>query len=593
MIGISVMVTTLPAALLIARECKKLDPKVQIVLGGPEVSTGDLEVMRNFEQVDSIVRGEGEKTLLEILEAIKARHSFSGIPGLTFRANGEIIRNPDREYISDLDALPYLQYDLLPYVNEYDSPAIEGGRGCPYNCEFCSTSKMWGQKFRIKTPARLTREISRVSAEFKRRFKAKTAPVVSLIHDNLLANKKIAYRFLNIMAHKKMRWACSARLDHLDEKMVNRLKAAGCSGVFIGVESASPRIQQAIKKNLPVQKLPAILEELSKNRIIATLSYMIGLPEETPRDLSLTLLSALRSRLYDLPPRVQYSILCVLRGSGIYNRLIAGAGRGKLIYSPQAAPLRLTEPALERMIKKYPKIFSAFYCLRRKHLISQDLCKIDRLFYFLTKYYPLTTLLMINHSKLSAYQWGMRVIDRFEKWGIDWKWESGKRGKRRYYLAQFNKYLKEEVVSELIYEAFAHERTMNRIGESEIKAKAGEIKLTLSSRPIKNRDAIIRSYKYPIHKAGKAVKNNTYNLPAQATCLGYVPNTDNKLMVPLDQLALILLRSFNGRNSLRSIIDSCRSQAVNNNDLKIIKKAIMREINFLYKNGLIVLRRKR
>ena len=229
-IGLSVMCTTLPAALLVAEECKKIAPQIPIIFGGPEVTFEEEAVLKTFKQVDLIVRGEGEITLLELLNALEKRQPLSDIPGITYRENGGIIRTPDRPFIQDLDRLPYPDYSLLPHLEKYETGNIEAGRGCPFNCTFCSTCKMWKRHFRMKSSKRLIKEM----LQQKKIFRERKDLHIPITHDNFLASKKAANKFLSQIKHKKIEWSCLSRLEPLGEALIAKLKKAGCSDIYIG-----------------------------------------------------------------------------------------------------------------------------------------------------------------------------------------------------------------------------------------------------------------------------------------------------------------------------------------------------------------------
>lgn len=416
-LGFSVMCNTLPTTLLIAEECKKLAPQLPIIFGGPEVCFEEIEVLETFKQINIIVRGEGEITLVEVLKALENKKNLSDILGITFRENNRIIRNPDRPFIKDLDDLPYLDFSLLPHIEKYKKVRIEAGRGCPFNCTFCSTCKVWKRNFRIKSPKRLLEELKQVYCTFKKDENFR----ISLIHDNFLSSRKAAEEFLSLTADENLTWSCSVRFEALDETLVKRLKQAGCRRIFLGIESGSPEMQKEIKKNLPLPRLPQILEMLSQNDIQAVLSFIMGFPGERISQINQTVLMALRLRLNFFGPSAAIWIhpFTFLKGSELYNKAKEKVGQAEF-WVPDMSPLLTDLPAERALIKKYPHIFPSFYYMGNDELLPEILQKICLLFNFLIDFFPRTTLALLDFFSATPSQLWEKIIPFFEEKNVDW-----------------------------------------------------------------------------------------------------------------------------------------------------------------------------
>jgi hypothetical protein len=136
-LGFTSMCNSYPAALAMARECKRLDPDCVVIFGGPQASAVDRETLEAFPFVDIIVRGEGEETLPELLTALAAREPLNGVAGITFRAGDAVVSTESRLAIASLDDLPFPNFRLVPDLEQYfagqevKEAAIEAGRGCP------------------------------------------------------------------------------------------------------------------------------------------------------------------------------------------------------------------------------------------------------------------------------------------------------------------------------------------------------------------------------------------------------------------------------------------------------------------------------
>jgi radical SAM superfamily enzyme YgiQ (UPF0313 family) len=150
--GFSTVCSSYPLTLRIASEVKRRRRDSVIVLGGPEASVVDVATLRAFPEINLIVRGEAEHTLPELVDALARGESLARIPGVTFRNDQEITRNPDAPLVMDLDALPFPAFHLFPDVRFCRHFPLELGRGCPFSCTFCSTNDFFRRRFRLKSP---------------------------------------------------------------------------------------------------------------------------------------------------------------------------------------------------------------------------------------------------------------------------------------------------------------------------------------------------------------------------------------------------------------------------------------------------------
>ncbi|MCX6759735.1 MAG: radical SAM protein, partial [Candidatus Nealsonbacteria bacterium] len=161
-IGISCNFTNaVPYCINYIKDIKKKFPETIIISGGNHATLVPEDLL--FNGCDYIVCGEGELTFKEVLQKLLKKETLSGLDGLCYLNNGEIVRNSARELIKDLDSLPlndYSYFNLEPYFKRSGLRYIsmETSRGCYYNCAFCSTVKMWGNNYRHKSPERILEE---------------------------------------------------------------------------------------------------------------------------------------------------------------------------------------------------------------------------------------------------------------------------------------------------------------------------------------------------------------------------------------------------------------------------------------------------
>ncbi len=157
------MTTAIESAFRVAQEVKKAKPTTIVVIGGPHVTFIDDEILLNETNIDIIVRGEGEQTIIEIAQKVTNNETLYNITGTTVRKDNRIIRNPDRDLIENLDELPFpsldhFQLDRYRIFGRRMFPVITS-RGCPFQCSFCITSRVFGKKTRMRTPESVVNEL--------------------------------------------------------------------------------------------------------------------------------------------------------------------------------------------------------------------------------------------------------------------------------------------------------------------------------------------------------------------------------------------------------------------------------------------------
>lgn len=293
-IGLSVMGATLPIALAICAELRELGSKARLVLGGPGTTGVDKAVLERFAAVDAVLRGEAERALPELLAAWSAKRDAKGIAGVTWRdANGVVQRESNREGIRDLNDLPRPAWHLLPPLSDYKLVTgeadglvpVDSGRGCVYDCSFCTIGRYWNRRSRTVPAARLVEEVHEAAALVGARN-------VYLCHDIFGADRAHALEFCAGMQARgaAVPWECRARVDHLDAELLERMAAAGCYRVLLGVESASSVVREQCEKRMaadtPVLEL---IETCARAGITPILSFILGLPGEGDDELALTL----------------------------------------------------------------------------------------------------------------------------------------------------------------------------------------------------------------------------------------------------------------------------------------------------------------
>ncbi|MEZ6187379.1 MAG: radical SAM protein [Planctomycetota bacterium] len=299
LIGITTWSYNFGITMEFVEEVKRKHPQVPIVLGGPHVTFVDTQVLEQFPSVDYVLRDEGDRTFPQLLRALEYAdppQKLALIPGLTWRRGGEVVRNPSGGVIEDLDALPLPAYHLVEprdYLACNPVIPLEAGRGCPYNCNFCSTTNMFQRKYRVKSAPRLVDEIAwGIEHLGTNRFE--------LLHDNLVAKKSYVLELCQEIRERNLdvEWSCTSRTDNLTEELAEAMFLAGCTSIFFGIESLSVERQAWTGKKLKPAKIHEAVEVTARQHIKPSTGIIIGFPEETDEELNETLLAAARWRAH-------------------------------------------------------------------------------------------------------------------------------------------------------------------------------------------------------------------------------------------------------------------------------------------------------
>ena len=290
MIGITSVTVTFSSALQAARAIKESYPRAFIVLGGPHVTVLDEQTLNEHPEVDIVVRGEGEQTILELAGLVFESNlkGLQGVAGITFRKNGQIVRTNDRAFIQELDELPYPSFKHFPLAKyrrfgKLILPIITS-RGCSFRCSFCLAPRMAGKQFRARSPKNVVDELIWLRDVYE-------SDAITF-HDETFTHDKM--RVLEICEEIKKRnvglpWDCSTRVDKISEEVLAKMKEANCQLVSFGVESGSQKMLNAMRKGTTVEQNERAIRWAKEIGISVTISVVIGYPGETTDTLKQTL----------------------------------------------------------------------------------------------------------------------------------------------------------------------------------------------------------------------------------------------------------------------------------------------------------------
>lgn len=261
-------------------------------LGGPYPSLAPVETLQI--EADFCVVGEGELPLLDIIDNPE---TFSCVDNVCFRSGTTIICNKNRSECYPLDDLPYPALDLLPPIEQYqnikddywymEKPTYEfpimGGRGCAYQCTFCSTRKIWTQ-YRRRNPHAIVEEISLLVKEYGDVF-------IDFQDDMFTLNKSWVTSICNLLLRENVEitWSCCTRVDCVNDELLTLMKEAGCTNMDLGIESINDHVLRYIRKGYTAKDVKKGLSAIINHGIHSETTYIVNLPIETKEDILKTI----------------------------------------------------------------------------------------------------------------------------------------------------------------------------------------------------------------------------------------------------------------------------------------------------------------
>ncbi len=269
------------------KDIREIRGDVPIIFFGPAPSDRPAEFV--VDDYAYVVRGEPEYTMLELSKALETNSAVYGIKSVSFRRNGEILNNANREPIEDLDALPFPARHLLEERDVYYNPklgkrpftAVCTSRGCSYRCIYCvpsslSFSRELEYKHHVgKKPPVRKRSPENIIEEFKL-LKSQGYKAVNVQDDQFVWGEERTIKICEGIKDLDMVWGCSARSDHLTEPVVKAMAAAHCKFIDLGVESFNQEILDYVKKDIDVKKNEEAINLVKKYGVSAKINIMFG-----------------------------------------------------------------------------------------------------------------------------------------------------------------------------------------------------------------------------------------------------------------------------------------------------------------------------
>ena len=288
-VGMTATTPLFDSCIKIAEKLKEVNSNIKIVLGGPHITALPKESL-SFKSVDFVIMGEGEYTMLELVETIEKKGDFSKIKGVGYKEKDKNILNPVRELITNLDELPFPARDLIEnnlYLKMYTGKQytlIVTTRGCPYSCTFCDSAVTFGHRARFRSAQNVIDEIKGIIDRYGIRD-------ITFTDDTFTLDKKRTIEICKKIIENKLdiSFICSSRANTIDEERLSWLKKAGCWQITFGLESGDNDILKMMKKGITVEQARQAIQLTKKFGIGTHASFIIGSPGDNLQTINKTI----------------------------------------------------------------------------------------------------------------------------------------------------------------------------------------------------------------------------------------------------------------------------------------------------------------
>ncbi len=363
-VGISIVTPKVYDAIELANCIKKQFPDITIIAGGPHATLMPEELLLKCPAINFVIQGEGEIRMEGLIKNIKNKEEIKKLDGIAFWENGQLINNPPKEYLENLNTIPLPARDLidiLKYSNHLKtsiSPAttMMTSRGCPFQCIYCS-KPVTGSKLRSLSPENVIKEIESLQKEYGIRE-------IVFYDDSFTLDRERTMKICDLIIQNgiKLAWQCETRVNLVDKELLEKMKQAGCYLIAYGIESGSDRVLKILKKGITVEQVKKAVETTKKAGIRIIGYFMLGIPGETEEEIKQTIKFA---KELDID-FAQFAIATAYPGTELYE--IAKAQNkitsdwSKSIYALGGKPLvGLSDVSIDKLYGYMKKAYRSFY----------------------------------------------------------------------------------------------------------------------------------------------------------------------------------------------------------------------------------------
>jgi radical SAM superfamily enzyme YgiQ (UPF0313 family) len=279
-IGVTATTLLYKSAMQLIAIAKQMQPQAVTVLGGSHGTFWDENALQENPSLDIVVRREGEQTFIELTDKLQSQSSLNSVLGITFRNEDKIVRNQDRPFIENLDALPFPAHHLMPLENLKHNGKIifplVSSRGCVFWCDFCSTVRMFGRGYRMRSPKNVVDEMQLVHDKYG-------VDQVTFYDDAFSVDRSRVVKICEELHARKLqiKWDCGTRVDMVDRELMKTMRDAGCFAVWLGVESGSEAILGAMNKRIKLDQTRLAYKTAHQLGLMTIANVVLGFPGET------------------------------------------------------------------------------------------------------------------------------------------------------------------------------------------------------------------------------------------------------------------------------------------------------------------------
>ena len=280
-VGVTCTTLTYKSALKIVKIAKEVWPNCITAIGGPHVTFWDEQALQEEPSIDIVVRREGEETVLELAQRVENNKSYLDLAGTSCRNGAATVKNPDRPLLEDLDSLPYpalhlwqhtenlRKYGTIPYP-------VMTSRGCVFWCNFCTTVRMFGRRYRMRSPKSVVDELEFLHKNYY-------ASQFTFYDDAFTVDQARTIAICDEIMRRglKIKWDCETRVDMVSQELFVKMKEAGCIAVWFGVESGSKKLLTSMGKGFSLTQTRRAFKWAKEAGLMTVAGVILGFPGET------------------------------------------------------------------------------------------------------------------------------------------------------------------------------------------------------------------------------------------------------------------------------------------------------------------------
>ena len=351
---------------------KNFYPKKIVIIGGPHCTIQEQEVLNEMNADISVV-GDGERAIVDIVDALNGNSDLSNIHGIFYREKGKIKSGLPSIEIDDLDLLDFPNRNLIKHYS-YGKETITGityfargntttimtSRGCPFNCKFC-VSKSIFKKCRFRSAENVVKELEEISKDYESVF---------VVDDNFLMDKKKTHKIMDLLIEKNLDldiWISGVRITDADEELFKKMKKAGVKSLEFGIESGNQEVLDYYNKKITLKQVEKSVKLSKKIGFLTVGNFIIGSPIETDKHINDSISFAKKINL-DFAFFYGFSFL---KGSELWEDAYKlGKIKENEMFVPCDSRRNLCNFTPEELRERLSRAFLSYY-ISPKYLISQ------------------------------------------------------------------------------------------------------------------------------------------------------------------------------------------------------------------------------